>query len=156
MILQPVGADDDRLAACQRAYFAEISERFGVSFDPHAGESEKHDHARQWHVLALEPVEAEDPSTIGCGSLRDLGDGICEVKRVWVSDAARGRGVATALMNWLENRATKEGFTILRLDTNKALFEARKLYLQRGYNEIGRYNANPFADHFFEKRLAAS
>ena len=41
----------------------------------------------------------------------------------------------------------------LRLDTNRALTEAHALYRSEGYREIARFNDNPYADHWFEKRL---
>jgi ribosomal protein S18 acetylase RimI-like enzyme len=41
----------------------------------------------------------------------------------------------------------------VKLDTNRSLVEAQALYRKLGYREIGRYNDNPYADHFFEKRL---
>lgn len=45
------------------------------------------------------------------------------------------------------------GLTTLRLDTNRSLTEARALYARNGYREILRYNDNPYADHWFEKRM---
>jgi ribosomal protein S18 acetylase RimI-like enzyme len=45
------------------------------------------------------------------------------------------------------------GFSVVRLDTNKSLTEAQALYRKLGYREIGRYNDNPYASHFFEKLL---
>ncbi|WP_075997399.1 GNAT family N-acetyltransferase [Salaquimonas pukyongi] len=148
MKLIEVAGGDDVLATCQQAYFSEISERFGVSFDPHAGDIADAQDVRQWHVLAMDADTA-----LGCGSLRDLGGGIGEVKRVWVSGKARGRGVASALMTWLEDRAAGEGFTAVRLDTNGTLVEAQAMYKKRGYREIPRYNDNPYAEHWFEKEL---
>ena len=148
MKLVEVAGDDAMLAICQNAYFSEISERFGVSFDPHAGESDDLSQARQWHVLAM-----DGEVSLGCGSLRDLGDGIGEVKRVWVSGAARGRGVAGQVMTWLEAKGAEAGFFTLRLDTHGSLIEAQAMYRKRGYREIVRYNDNPYAQHWFEKAL---
>lgn len=148
MKLVEVSADDVRLGESQGRYFSEISERFGVRFDPHAGEKEGTDTAIQWHLLAV-----DGEAVIGCGSLRDLGKGLAEVKRVWVDADTRGRGVARAIMDELETIASDAGFSRIVLDTNKTLNEARAMYLQRGYREIERYNDNPYADHFFEKAL---
>ena len=47
------------------------------------------------------------------------------------------------------------GLTTLRLDTNRALKEAHALYRKEGYREVDRFNDNPYADHWFEKRLNA-
>jgi ribosomal protein S18 acetylase RimI-like enzyme len=41
----------------------------------------------------------------------------------------------------------------VRLDTNKALPEALRLYRSAGYREIARFNDNPYAHHWFEKTL---
>jgi hypothetical protein len=42
----------------------------------------------------------------------------------------------------------------LRLDTHRALVEAQRLYLHNGYVPTAPYNDNPYAHHWFEKRLA--
>lgn len=147
MRLEEVVSGDPRLIDCHQAYFAEISGRFGVVFDPGAGDPEQSENARQWDVILL-----DGNRPVGCGSLRDLGSGIAEVKRVWISQEVRGRGAASIIMDWLEARADSEGYSAIRLDTNRTLTEAKALYQKRGYREIERYNQNPFADHFFEKK----
>jgi hypothetical protein len=45
------------------------------------------------------------------------------------------------------------GLKTLRLDTNRALKEAHALYRKEGFREIARFNDNPYAHHWFEKRL---
>ena len=90
---------------------------------------------------------------VGCGALKDLGDGIGEIKRVWVSSSVRGLGVASRIMDKLEDIAREMGFAMLRLDTNKTLTEAHAMYRKRGYVEIKPYNDNPFAHLWFEKTL---
>jgi hypothetical protein len=41
----------------------------------------------------------------------------------------------------------------VQLDTNRTLVEARALYQRNGYREVPAYNDNPYADHWFAKRL---
>jgi len=43
--------------------------------------------------------------------------------------------------------------TALRLDTNSALNEAQALYRKLGFAAIERFNDNPYAHHWFAKRL---
>lgn len=74
---------------------------------------------------------------------------------MWVAPEARGAGVGKALLAFLEDRARARGAVRLVLDTNKSLAEARTLYARAGYREIARYNDNPYADFWFEKRLSA-
>ena len=45
------------------------------------------------------------------------------------------------------------GHTVVRLDTNETLVNAIAMYDRSGYVRIDRYNDNPYATHFFEKRL---
>ena len=54
---------------------------------------------------------------------------------------------------WGEAAARELGFRVVRLDTNRALVEARRLYLADGYREIEAFNDSPYADHWFEKAL---
>ena len=65
----------------------------------------------------------------------------------------RGLGLARRLLGALEALARDAGLALVRLDTNKALAEAQALYLSAGYAPIPRFNDNPYAHHWFEKRL---
>jgi hypothetical protein len=42
---------------------------------------------------------------------------------------------------------------VLRLETNRELGEAIRLYRTAGYREVPRFNDDPYAHHWFEKRL---
>jgi GNAT superfamily N-acetyltransferase len=72
---------------------------------------------------------------------------------MWVAREARGRGIGRLLLHQLEAAAAELGFRRIRLDTNRALVEARGLYLREGYHEIGAFNDSPYADFWFEKIL---
>ena len=56
-------------------------------------------------------------------------------------------------MDAAEARARALGATTVRLDTNRALAEAIALYRARGYAEVPRFNAEPYAHHWFAKPL---
>lgn len=144
-------ADTGDARWCLEQYYAELAARFDAGFDPAAGNN--FDPAEMappkgWFVVArLEGAPA------ACGALKRLGDGVGEIKRVWTSRSVRGMGVAGRVMDRLEALAREAGFRTLRLDTNRALAEAQDMYRKRGYLEIGRYNDNPYAHHWFEKSL---
>jgi GNAT superfamily N-acetyltransferase len=80
---------------------------------------------------------------VGCGALKAGGDGIGEIKRMWVASSVRGLGVAQRLLDALEAHAAAWGLQALRLDTNRTLVEARALYLRNGYREIAAYTDKP-------------
>ena len=95
-----------------------------------------------------------DGRAVACGGVRTLAPGLAEVKRMYVVPAARRRGIARRLLGALEEVAASLGHTRVRLDTNAVQPEAVALYHACGYREIGDYNGNPFATHWFEKELA--
>ena len=88
-----------------------------------------------------------------CGGLKRLDDETCELKRMYVIPAARGRGVARILLTALEDRARELGYGVARLDTGPRQPGAQHLYESAGYIEIPNFNANPVATYFGEKRL---
>jgi GNAT superfamily N-acetyltransferase len=100
----------------------------------------------------------EDGTALGCGALRALGDGVAEVKRMYVVPAARGRGVSKAVLAGLEDAARERGWTTLRLETGPLQPEALGLYTGAGYRPIGAFGAYagaPGTDDslFFERVL---
>ena len=90
---------------------------------------------------------------VACGGVRDLGDGVGEIKRMWVHDGWRGAGLGARLLRRLEEVSAEMGHRTVRLDTNGTLTEAIAMYERAGYRAIERYNDNPYAQAFFEKRL---
>jgi ribosomal protein S18 acetylase RimI-like enzyme len=87
------------------------------------------------------------------GGLRRLGEGVAEIKRMYVRPEARSRGVAAALLRTLEEAARAMGYASARLDTGPKQVTAQRLYRAAGYTEIAPYNDNPFACFWGEKRL---
>lgn len=77
----------------------------------------------------------------GCAALRPLGGRMLEMKRVYVADAFRKRGVASALIRFLEGWAVRQGYAAIRLETGAAQPESLGLYAKFGYKAIERYGA---------------
>jgi len=88
-----------------------------------------------------------------CGGIKRLDDETCEIKRMYVIPAARGRGVARILLEALEEKARELGYVTARLDTGPKQSGAQHLYESAGYAVIPNFNANPVATFFGEKRL---
>ncbi|SOC53388.1 Ribosomal protein S18 acetylase RimI [Blastococcus aggregatus] len=101
---------------------------------------------------------ADDGTPLGCGALRALGDGVAEVKRMYVVPAARRRGISRLVLTGLEDAARSRGWTTLRLETGPLQTAAVALYESGGYRPItafGGYAGDPRATHslFFERTL---
>jgi|SRR5215213_73277 len=128
---------------CLGRYAAELDGRFPDGFDPGI-----------WPADATRFVIARSGGQpAGCGVLKTLDPETGEIARMWVDRPHRGLGLAKRILAALEEQGVALGFTTVRLDTNRVLDEARAMYLGAGYAEIPRYNDNPYATHFFEKRL---
>jgi putative acetyltransferase len=98
-----------------------------------------------------------DGQIIGCGALRDLGDGVAELKRMFVRPPHRGRGYARDLLSQLEAIALGNGIRLLRLETGTAQHAALSLYRTAGYVDIpayGEYIGSP-TSVCMEKELPA-
>jgi ribosomal protein S18 acetylase RimI-like enzyme len=57
------------------------------------------------------------------------------------------------MLKELERYAQTQGAKVIRLETNRALKEAISLYWHSGYMEVAAFNDEPYAHHWFEKRL---
>jgi GNAT superfamily N-acetyltransferase len=80
----------------------------------------------------------------GVIALREFGPLVCEMKRLFVRDFARGHGVGRALAGRLVAEAKLEGYRAMRLDTLPgAMGPANALYEDLGFRDIAAYYANP-------------
>jgi DNA-binding MarR family transcriptional regulator/GNAT superfamily N-acetyltransferase len=136
---------------CLASYVTELQSRFETGFDPSAGTP--FDAAGMPPPHGMFVMARLDGHPVGCGALKWLEGDIAEIKRVWTVPQARGIGVASRIMDRLEELARERGATRVRLDTNATLVEAQAMYAARGYREISPYNDNPYAQHWFEKAL---
>lgn len=136
---------------CIEQYFAELGERFEAGFDPTLGISAHAHELTPPAGLLLVAHLREEP--IGCGALKLHENAPGELKRMWVAPRARGLGLGRRLLLALEHSAREAGVTVLHLETNRALIEAIQLYRSCGYQEVEAFNDEPYANHWFEKRL---
>jgi RimJ/RimL family protein N-acetyltransferase len=148
----PTGADA-RWAMAQ--YFAELDARFDRGFDP----GEALDEAIAYEAPTGAFVLARDDddgggAVAGCGAVVLIDASTCEIKRMWISPSARGRGVGRRLLRRLEDEGRALGATTVVLDTNGVLVEAIAMYESSGYHPVERYNDNPYAERWFAKSLA--
>ncbi len=149
--IRPVDPDGADARSCLRAYFAELDRRSESGFDAVAGISaEPHEVTPPAGLFLVAYVEGEP---VGCGAVKHHPGAPSEIKRMWVAEPARGLGIARRLLAELENDAVTSGASTAHLETNKTLVEAIALYRSAGYVEVPAFNEEPFAHHWFEKRL---
>ncbi|MEV5978520.1 helix-turn-helix domain-containing GNAT family N-acetyltransferase [Streptomyces sp. NPDC052114] len=149
--LDAVDPDHPDARYCLRSYFTELQERFDTGFDPALSLLPDAGGLRPPHGLFLVARAHGEP--VGCAGLKLPPGAPAEIKRMWVAPAARGLGLGRRFLTELAERARRHGCDVLRLDTNKALDAARGLYLSCGFAEVPAFNDEPYAHHWFEKRL---
>jgi DNA-binding MarR family transcriptional regulator/GNAT superfamily N-acetyltransferase len=136
---------------CLSHYFAELAERFEEPFDP--GRTLPADAADLVPPAGAFLIARVSGEPAGCGALKTHRPGVGEIMRMWVDRAQRGLGIGARILDALEEQAASMGHRSVRLYTNRSLGEAKAMYRSRGYEEIPRYNDDPYANHWFEKRL---
>jgi len=136
---------------CLAEYYRELHSRFEAGFDVATEHAARDDQLTP--PMGFFVVARLDGNPVGCGALRRVDETTGEIKRVWTTPSARGVGVARRVLRTLEDIARKEGLNMVRLDTNRALKEAQAMYRKAGYHEVARFNDNPYAHHWFAKRL---
>ena len=99
-------------------------------------------------------VARADGQVVGCCALVRK-DGYGEIKRMFVDEAARGRGIARRLLAVVEDAGRAAGLPVLRLETGIRQPEAQQLYRSSGFRDVppfGDYAADPYSI-FMEKPL---
>lgn len=111
------------------------------------------------HVMEADALEKEGAfilaaelgeDTLGIGALKEIAPGHGEIKSMHTAEAARGKGVARAVLLGLVDEARRRGLTQLSLETgSEAPFApARRLYAAEGFEEcppFGDYTLDPLS-----------
>ena len=149
--LEELDPDHPDAAHCLRSYAAELRELFDGGFDPANSLLPDPGELRAPRGLFLVARLHGEP--VGSAGLKLPPGSPAEIKRLWVSPRSRGLGLARRLLSELETRAARHGSDRVRLDTNRALTAATRLYRDSGYTEVPAFNDEPYAHHWFEKLL---
>lgn len=88
------------------------------------------------HVL----VVYADDILVGCGAIKRHRNNEMEIKRMFVLDDHRGKGIATNILNHLESWARELGYYKCILETGSRQISAIALYKKNGYKVIENYD----------------
>lgn len=127
---------------------ADLAKRDG---DEHAFYAQYNKIAAIQHVV----VAYQHDTPVGCGAVKEQAPGVMEVKRMYVSPAARNQGIASMVLTELETWTRELGYATCVLETGKRQPEAIALYTKNGYRLIPNYGQYIGIDNSvcFEKKL---
>jgi ribosomal protein S18 acetylase RimI-like enzyme len=97
-------------------------------------------------------ARAGDGAVAGCVAVRRLDDASCEMKRLFVSPAARGGGLGRRLAEAALEGAAELGYELMRLDTLASMQEAQALYRSLGFRDAVPYNVASAPDVVYLER----
>ena len=84
-------------------------------------------------------IAYDDEQPVGCGCFKKFEDGSVEVKRMYVANEQRGKGIGAAILAELEKWAAELKFAAIVLETGNNQPEAVHLYEKMGYKVIPNY-----------------
>ncbi|WP_010204172.1 GNAT family N-acetyltransferase [Salinibacterium sp. PAMC 21357] len=131
-------ADSVMLRSAQRA---ELTARYGTE-DSEPGVKPNADSVVVFLIAYADGIPA------GCGGLRQVDDETFEIKRMYVTPAQRGTGIAIAVLKGLEEWARAQSATTLALETGDAQPDAMRFYEREGYTRVenfGYYAGEPLS-----------
>lgn len=83
-------------------------------------------------------VLEEDGQVVGCGGFGPLSDSVCELQKLYVAKAYRGKGYASQLLALIEEEALLAGYQEIYLESSTKLAAALKLYEKMGYQHLAQ------------------
>lgn len=100
-------------------------------------------------------VAFDNNAPVGCGAIKRFYDKTCEIKRMFVVNDCRGKGIASLILKELEGWASELQFTKCILETGVKQPEAIGMYKKNGYKRISNYGQYENAENSkcFEKEL---
>lgn len=128
--------------------------------DAYLAEKDGRDHAfydqyNKLNKIKHVVVAYENGEAVGCGAIKEYNANTMEVKRMFTLPECRGRGIASQVLNELENWATELGYEKCILETGKRQTQAVALYKKSGYKIIPNYGQYAAMDNSvcFEKEM---
>ena len=93
-----------------------------------------------------------DNEPVACVGVRQIGENIAELKRMFVRPAYRKKGIAQELLDASLAFAKEAGYDAIRLDTLDTMHPAMNLYEKNGFEKISAYYFNPEENAVYYER----
>jgi ribosomal protein S18 acetylase RimI-like enzyme len=139
-----------------RALFAEYASSLGFSLSFQGFEEELAGLPGAYAPPAGRLLLARiDGAAAGCVAVRPIGDGVCEMKRLFVRPAHHGTGLGRRLATAAIDEARRAGYAVMKLDTMPSMRAALGLYRSLGFRDTAPYTHNPLEGARFLELILA-
>jgi ribosomal protein S18 acetylase RimI-like enzyme len=98
-------------------------------------------------------VAKDNDNIVGCVGLKKLDESICEMKRLFVNDKYKGKGIGRKLVEIIIEEAKNKNYKRMRLDTLRTMGNALKIYSKNNFYEIKPYYTNPNNDVVYIEKI---
>lgn len=132
IVIKRTSSSDKDFQALVERLDKDLSERYGML-------QLEYDQYNKIENLPTIVLAYADENPAGCGCFKKFDENSVEVKRMYVADGHRGKGIGTAILNELERWATELGQTATVLELGNNQPEAILLYKKQGYKVIPNY-----------------
>jgi len=141
---------DPRSQAAINQFLNEMVELVGADvLEIDVAQEARDDSGRNFFVVALDDRD----NVVGCGSLREAGPKIGQIRRLWVNPVMRGRSIGRRMLSALEGAGAVAGFEFIRLEVYDALSQAILLFETSGYMHVEPFEESPPDLRAYQKQL---
>ncbi|MDR2651526.1 MAG: GNAT family N-acetyltransferase [Prevotellaceae bacterium] len=98
-------------------------------------------------------IAKDNDNVVGCVGLKKLDENICEMKRLFVNDKYKCKGIGKKLVEIIIEEAKYKNYSKMRLDTLKTMEIALKIYYETDFYEIEPYYNNPHCDAVYIEKI---
>lgn len=154
-MIRVINAEDSELVAKAKELIREYALSLGLDLSFQDFEQEMATFPKQYSLPGGHLLVAQyENEIVGCVGLRNIGDNICEIKRMYVQPSYRDKGLGRELAEAVISEARGMGYTCMRLDTIPSMESAIHLYISLGFRDIAPYRLNPIdGARYLELRL---
>jgi ribosomal protein S18 acetylase RimI-like enzyme len=98
-------------------------------------------------------IAKDNDNIVGCVGIKKLDESVCEMKRLFVNDKYKGKGIGKKLVKIIIKEAKSKNYKKMRLDTLRTMKNALKIYYKNNFYEIEPYYNNPNNDVVYIEKI---
>lgn len=127
---------------CNHSDFLQLCNELDMFLNRAIGGEDKREKYKKYnHLDTMDYVVIanDGQQTAGCAALRKYSETEIEVKRVFVKESYRGRGIGGQMLEHLIKRASEMDYKYMLLETGAFLASSVRLYKRYGFEQIENY-----------------